>query len=118
MNRISSKLNNLRKRKNRVRATVSGTETRPRLSVFISNMHVTAQLIDDTRHVTMGYVTTVGQKGINGNMGEKAAWVGTEIAKKAKSLKVKQIVLDRNGRLYHGRIKVLAESARSEGLEF
>jgi large subunit ribosomal protein L18 len=118
MKRLQNTLNNLKRRKNRVRATVSGTESRPRLSVYISNTHVTAQLIDDTKHITLAYITTVGQKGLTGTMTEKSVWAGNEIAKKAKSLKVKQVVFDRNGRLYHGRIKALAEAARAQGLEF
>jgi len=117
MNKITSKLQNLARRKHRVRAVVSGTTERPRLSVFVSNRHVTAQVIDDTKHATIAYVTTVGQKQ-SGNMTEKANWVGTEIAKKAKAAKVKQVVFDRNGRLYHGRVKTLADAARAAGLEF
>lgn len=118
MKRLTQTLNNLARRKNRVRATVSGTSVRPRLSVFVSNVHVTAQLIDDTKHLTLAYVTTVGQKSATGSMTDKASWVGTEIAKKAKALKLKQVVFDRNGRLYHGRVKALADAARAAGLEF
>lgn len=118
MKRISHTMEKLIRRKKRVRAIVSGTETRPRLNVYISNVHVTAQLIDDTKHVTLAYITTVGQKGLEGNMTDKAIWIGTEIAKKAKSLKIKQVVFDRNGRLYHGRVKALADAARAQGLEF
>jgi len=117
MNKITSKLQNLARRKHRVRAVVSGTTERPRLSVFVSNRHITAQVIDDTKHATIAYATTVGQKQ-NGNMTEKANWVGTEIAKKAKAAKIKQVVFDRNGRLYHGRVKTLADAARAAGLEF
>jgi large subunit ribosomal protein L18 len=118
MNKISRKLHNLTQRKHRVRTTVSGTTERPRLSVFISNQHVTAQIIDDSQHKTLAYVTTVGQKVPAGTMTEKAAWVGTEIAKKAKTVKVKQVVFDRGGKLYHGRIAALAAEARNAGLEF
>jgi large subunit ribosomal protein L18 len=78
---------------------------------------VTAQIIDDTKHATIAYISTVGQKAA-GTMTERATWVGTEIAKKAKAAKVKQVVFDRNGRLYHGRIKALADAARAGGLEF
>lgn len=118
MNRLTSKVQNLARRKHRVRAIVSGTTERPRLSVTISNMHVTAQIIDDTRHATVAYVTTVGNKSAGGTMTEKAVWAGSEIAKKAKTAKVRSVVFDRNGRLYHGRIKALADAARAEGLEF
>jgi large subunit ribosomal protein L18 len=112
MDRVAHKLQNATRRKARVRAIVSGTGDRPRLSVHVSNKHINAQLIDDTKHQTIVQVSTVGQKTI------KAGWVGGEIAKKAKAAKVKRIVFDRNGRLYHGRIKALADAARAEGLEF
>lgn len=112
------KLNNRTQRKGRIRSVVSGTPERPRLSVFVSNLHVTAQLIDDTTHKTLGYVTTVGQKTVKGSMTEKAAWVGTEIAKQAKTAKIKTVAFDRGGKLYHGRVAALADAARKAGLEF
>lgn len=118
MSNVSSKVNNLIRRKNRIRSVVSGTTERPRLSVFVSNKHISAQLIDDTKHNTIAAVTTVGQKAATGTMTEKAAWVGTEIAKKAKAGKIKAVVFDRNGKLYHGRVKALADAARAGGLEF
>lgn len=105
-------------RKNRIRSTVSGTTERPRLSVYVSNVHVTAQIIDDTTHKTLAYVSTVGQKGVSGSKTDKATWVGGEIAKKAQEAKVTSVVFDRNGRIYHGRVKALADAARKEGLEF
>lgn len=117
MSRISDKLRNRLLRRNRVRAVVSGTAERPRLSVHISNTHVTAQLIDDTANHTLAYVSTVGTK-TAGTMTERAAWVGGEMAKKAKTKKIKQVVFDRGGRLYHGRIKALADAVRNGGLEF
>jgi large subunit ribosomal protein L18 len=115
---LAHKLHNRALRKNRIRSVVSGTEKRPRLSVFVSNVHVTAQLIDDTNHRTLGYVTTVGQKSVTGTMSEKAAWVGQEIAKQAQSAKIKTVVFDRSGKLYHGRVAALADAARNAGLEF
>lgn len=118
MNRVTHTLYNLERRKHRVRTTISGTPERPRLSVYISNKHITAQIVDDTKHQTLAYVSTVGQKAAAGTMSERAAWVGTEVAKKAKSAKVKHIVFDRGGRLYHGRVKALADAARAGGLEF
>lgn len=116
-NRLATKLHNLRQRKHRVRATVSGTSERPRLSVFISNRHVSAQIIDDTTHKTLAYVTTNGAK-VSGTMTEKAAAIGEQIAKKATAAKITKVVFDRNGRLYHGRVQALAEAARKNGLEF
>lgn len=118
MNQLAHKLQNLARRKSRVRAVVSGTPERPRLSVHISNKHVTAQVIDDTKHATIAYATTVGNKAAKGTMTERATLVGTEIAKKAKTAKVSQVVFDRGGKLYHGRVKALADAARAEGLEF
>ena len=111
------KLANRDQRKRRIRSTVSGTAERPRLTVHISHLHVSAQLIDDTTHKTLAAISTVGAKQA-GSLTDKAAWVGGEIAKKAKTAKVKTVVFDRNGKLYHGRIKALADAARKEGLEF
>lgn len=118
MNRIRQKLQNMARRKYRIRSRVSGTTERPRLSVFVSNRHITAQLIDDTKHSTIAQVSTTGSKAAKGSMTERAAWVGAEIAKKAKSAKVTAVVFDRGGKAYHGRVKALAEAARAGGLEF
>lgn len=106
------------RRKGRIRAVVSGTAIRPRLSVYVSNLHITAQLIDDTTHKTLGYATTVGNKAAIGTMSEKAVTIGTEIAAAAKTAKVKAVVFDRGGKLYHGRVAALADAARKSGLEF
>lgn len=105
-------------RKNRVRATISGTSERPRLSVNVSNKHITAQIIDDSKQKTLVYVTTVGRKLPNQSMTEKAVVIGAEIAKKAKAKKIDKVVFDRGSRLFHGRIKALADAAREAGLEF
>lgn len=118
MSDLAHKLKNRALRKNRIRATVSGTAERPRLSAYISNTNVSAQIIDDTTHNTLVAVTTVGSKAAKGTMTEKAAWVGAEIATKAKAAKISQVVFDRSGRKYHGRIKALADAAREKGLEF
>jgi large subunit ribosomal protein L18 len=104
-------------RKARVRSKVHGTAERPRLTVTISNTHVSAQLIDDENMHTIASATTVGTK-TTGTMTEKSATVGTDIAKKAKKAKVTAVVFDRNGRQYAGRLKALADAARNEGLEF
>lgn len=118
MSNLSHKLRNQFLRAHRVRATVTGTAERPRLSIHISNMHVTAQIIDDTTQNTLAYVSTIGAKNAVGTMTEKAVWVGAEIAKKAKAKKVSKVVFDRGSRLYHGRVKALADAARNAGLEF
>jgi len=112
------KARNFAQRAARVRATVSGTTARPRLSIHVSNLHVSAQIINDETHQTLAAISTVGQKAVKGSLTEKATWVGTEIATKAKAAKVKQVVFDRRGHLYHGRVKALADAARNAGLEF
>ena len=104
-------------RANRTRAKINGTAERPRLTVHISNMHITAQVVDDEKGQTLAYASTVGKK-MKGTMTEKAAAVGKEIAEKAKKAKVKKVVFDRGSRLYAGRLSALADAARKEGLEF
>jgi large subunit ribosomal protein L18 len=118
MTRLTDKLRNRTLRKKRIRAIVSGTAERPRLSVHISNLHISAQLIDDTAHKTIAQSSTVGSKTAIGTMTEKATIIGNEIASKAKTAKITSVVFDRNGKLYHGRIKALADAARNSGLEF
>jgi len=118
MNSLALKAKNLALRKNRIRAKINGTAERPRLSVYISGHNVSAQLIDDTAHKTLAAATTIGSKTAKGSLTEKAAWVGSEIAGKAKSIKVTQVVFDRGGRQYHGRVEALAQAAREKGLEF
>lgn len=104
-------------RANRTRAKIHGTEERPRLTVHISNLNVTAQIINDDTMSTLAYATTVGKK-MTGSMSEKAAQIGTEIAKLAKKANISKVVFDRGSRLYAGRMSSLAEAARKEGLEF
>lgn len=104
-------------RSKRVRSKINGTLERPRLSVHISTRNITAQIIDDDRSETLVYATTVGSKS-KLNMTEKAETIGKEIAQKAKANKINQVVFDRGSKLYHGRIKALAEAARKAGLEF
>lgn len=118
MNRLERTTQNLARRKARIRKITIGTAERPRLSVFISATHVSAQIIDDSKHTTIVAVSTVGNKAAKGTMTEKAELIGQEIAKRAKDKKIKAVVFDRNGRLYHGRIKALADKAREGGLEF
>lgn len=118
MSGLAKKLINKNLRKNRVRATVAGTAARPRLTVTISNKHVSAQIIDDTTHKTLASSTTVGAKKDELSLSDKAEFVGKDIAQKAKKQKVSKVVLDRNGRLYAKRLAALADAARQEGLEF
>ena len=117
MNTLAKKLLNQKLRSARVRAKISGTAERPRLSVTISNKHISAQLIDDVAKKTIASATTVGAKQ-TGTMTEQAAFVGADLAKKAKKSKITAVVFDRNGRQYAQRLAALADAARNEGLEF
>lgn len=110
------------KRQTRVRKKITGSPARPRLNVFRSARHIYAQLIDDTTGVTLASASTVVAgvaEGLacTGNI-EAAAKVGAAIAKKALEKEITSVVFDRNGFLYHGRIKALAEAARENGLSF
>lgn len=117
MNNVFAKLRGRVLRKYRIRQAVNGTAERPRLSVYVSNMHVHAQIINDTTGKTLASSTSTIAN-TKGNLSEKAAWVGADLAKKAKKAKVSKVVFDRNGRKYHGRLKALADAAREGGLEF
>ena len=107
-------------RHTRVRKTVSGTTDVPRLNVFRSNSNIFAQIIDDTKGVTLVSASSIDKdlKLENGGNIEAAIKVGELIAKRAKKAKIKKVVFDRGGYLYHGRVKALAEAARENGLEF
>ena len=104
-------------RANRTRAKIHGTAERPRLTVHISNLNITAQVIDDDKQATLAYATTVGKE-LKGTKSEKAAEIGAEIAKAAKKANINKVVFDRGSKLYAGRMSALAEAARKEGLEF
>jgi large subunit ribosomal protein L18 len=108
---------NRSKRHRRVRVHVEGTSQRPRLAVFRSLNHLYAQLIDDGASRTLAAVSTVEMKAKSNGVAQ-AAEVGKAIAAKAKAAGLKQVVFDRGGFLYHGRIKALADAAREAGLEF
>lgn len=105
------------RRHKRVRTKISGTSECPRLCVFRSNTNVYAQIIDDTKGVTLVSSSSLELKIKNNNL-ETAAAVGKDIAQKAKKAKIKNVVFDRGGYIYHGRVKALAEAARENGLEF
>jgi len=117
MSEQAKKVNNAARRRTRTRSTIHGNTSRPRLSVNISNAHVSAQIINDDDSKTLCAATTNGGK-LTGTMTEKAAAIGKDIAKKAKANKISQVVFDRGDKKYHGRIKALADAARAEGLEF
>ena len=109
---------NRKKRHARVRKNISGTAERPRLNVFRSNTQIFVQLINDDEGVTLASSSSIELKIKNGGNIEGAKAVGADIAKKAKVLKIKAVVFDRGGYLYHGRVAALAEAAREGGLEF
>lgn len=103
-------------RRKRIRAKIHGTAERPRLSVFRSNAHIYAQLIDDENGVTLAAANDM--KAEKGTKTESAKAVGQELADKAKKAKISHCVFDRGGYKYHGRVKALAEGAREAGLQF
>ena len=105
------------KRHEKIRRTLSGNETTPRLCVFRSNNAIYAQLIDDVKGVTLASSSSLELKQKHNNL-EAASAVGKDIAAKAKKAKIKAVVFDRGGYQYHGRVKALAEAARESGLEF
>lgn len=123
MNRIDSnkrqdiKVLQLKRRRARVRGKVHGTAERPRLSVRRSLKHMYAQLIDDVSGRTLAAASSVGLK-VNGTNTEGAAAVGKALAEKAQTAGLSVCAFDRGGRLYHGRVKALAEAAREAGLKF
>ena len=111
--------NKLRQKRHfRIRHKVKGTASRPRLNVFRSSKHIHAQLIDDMTQNTLVSVNTVELKLENGGNVKAAELVGTELANRAKAANIEEVVFDRGGYLYHGRIKALADAAREAGLEF
>ncbi len=118
MKSLIKKLQNRLLRRNRIRSRIVGNPERPRLTVYISNQHVHAQIIDDSSAKTLVSSTSAIAGAPKDSLTEKAVWVGADIAKKAKKAKISKVALDRNGRKYHGRIKALADSARENGLEF
>jgi large subunit ribosomal protein L18 len=113
-----SKLERRQRIKYRIRKIVSGTTEKPRLSVFRSNKEIYAQLVDDVAGVTLASVSSRSKEIKAGSKSEIAAAVGKAIAEKATKVGVNTIAFDRNGYLYHGRVKVLAEAAREAGLKF
>ena len=111
-----SKIERRNKIKTRIRGKVSGTAARPRMSVFRSNKQIYAQLIDDLAGNTLVAASSKGLEG--GTKTEIAAKVGRAIAEKALAAGITEVVFDRNGYLFHGRVKSLADAARSAGLKF
>jgi large subunit ribosomal protein L18 len=106
------------KKKMRIRRRVIGTAEKPRLCVFRSTRHIYAQLIDDTKGVTLVSASTLDVEGLKGANKDTASAIGKEIAKRALGKSISDVVFDRNGYLYHGRVKALADGAREAGLKF
>ena len=110
------------KRKKRIRKNIFGNQERPRLSVFRSTKHIYAQIIDDTKGVTLVSASTLDKEylenKVEGKKVEIAKAIGNLIGKRALDNGIKKVVLDRNGFLYHGRIKALSDGAREAGLNF
>ena len=102
--------------KTRIRGKVSGTAGRPRMTVFRSNKEIYVQLVDDSEGKTLASASSKGIEG--GTKSEKAAKVGQAIAEKALTAGIAEVVFDRNGYLFHGRVKSLADAARNGGLKF
>jgi len=107
----------LERRKLRVRKKISGTTERPRMTVFRSLTHIYVQVIDDTAGRTLASASSVALKIPGGNI-EAAKAVGRALAERAQEKGIVTVCFDRNGRLYHGRVKALAEAAREAGLQF
>ena len=123
MNKLQEKKARLARRHRRVRGKISGTAERPRLNVFRSNANIYAQIIDDVNGVTLVSANTL-EKGFEGATGKSGANVegatalGEIVGKKALECGITEVVFDRGGHLYHGRVKALADAAREAGLKF
>ncbi len=119
---MTSVLDRYRFRKARVRTKVFGTSERPRLSVYRSLKQIYAQIIDDSQGKTLAAASSLDKsikgKAKSGGNVQSAALIGKALAEKAQAAKIKKVVFDRGGRIYHGSIKALADAARQGGLEF
>ncbi|MCB9642432.1 MAG: 50S ribosomal protein L18 [Myxococcales bacterium] len=122
MGKTNPKLQARLRRKRRIRATISGTAERPRLTVFRSSKHIYAQIIDDLAGHTLAAVSDnspqLRDEVKSMKKKERAARVGQMIAERCKELGISSVVFDRNGYIYHGRVQALAEGAREGGLQF
>ncbi len=114
---MDNKLKRRNKIKARIRKHISGTAQKPRLTVFRSNAQIYAQIIDDVKGVTIASASSLGLKE-KATKKEQAANVGKLVAQNALQAGIKEVVFDRNGYLYHGRVKQLADAAREGGLKF
>jgi large subunit ribosomal protein L18 len=115
---MDQKVESRRKIKLRIRSKISGTSSRPRISVFRSNKSIYAQIIDDVSGKTLAAASSKDLKNFTGNKIANSIEVGKLLATNAKSAGIEMVVFDRGGYLYHGRVKALAEGAREGGLKF
>ncbi len=122
MGNTSSRLVSRLKRKKRIRKKIFGSQDRPRLSVFRSSKHIYAQIVDDTKGQTLVSASTIDpeykENAVQGKKQEIAKAVGQLVGKRALDKGITKVVLDRNGFLYHGRVKALSDGAREAGLKF
>ena len=122
MGNTSQRLVSRLKRKKRIRKNIFGNQDRPRMSVFRSTKHIYAQIIDDTKGITLVSASTLDKEylenKVEGKKVDIAKAVGNLIGKRALDKGIKQVVFDRNGFLYHGRVKSLSDGAREAGLNF
>ena len=122
MERIAAKHARYARRKRRVRKNINGTQEMPRLTVFRSSVHIYAQIVDDVSAKTLVSASTtdreVKQKISGMNKTDQSKVVGAVLAERAKAANISSVSFDRNGFLYHGRVRMLAEAARENGLEF
>ena len=102
----------------RIRTRVRGTAARPRLAVYRSLSHIYAQVIDDRTGRTLAQASSLEEKDSTAKRAERATAVGIRVAEKAKAAGIEEVIFDRGGYRYHGRVKALAEAARSNGLRF
>ena len=120
---ITDKKESRLKRKKRVRKKIKGSSERPRLTVFKTSRHIYAQIIDDSKDRTLLSASSISKdilskaQGIGGNI-KGAKLIGETIGKKGKEKGIEEVVFDRGGYLYHGRVKILADAARKAGLKF
>lgn len=117
MSTRNEKIDRLARRRMRIRKTISGTPDRPRLTVRSTLKHIYAQVIDDTTGKTLASASSVALKITGGNV-DAAKSVGKALAEKAMAASIERVCFDRNGRLFHGRVKALADAAREGGLKF
>jgi large subunit ribosomal protein L18 len=118
MNRLQEKIGRKSRRKLRIRKKLNGTASKPRLSVFKSNKHIYAQVIDDKAGHTLTSISNVGDlKTLKVTIAD-AEKLGQELGTKLKALKIDTVIFDRNGNLYHGVIKAFADGTRKAGIQF